>query len=57
MIAKLTDDHFCDQTRSGDATWNRPWWKRSGRDAVFATPAGVFRADMDMGFQLRWLKL
>ena len=57
MIAELTDDHFCDQTRPGDAAWNRPRWKRSGRDAVLTTPAGVFRADMDMGFQLRWLKL
>ena len=56
MIAELTDDHFGDQTRPGDAAWYRPRWKRSRRDAVLTTPAGVFRADMDMGFQLRWLK-
>jgi hypothetical protein len=57
MIAELTDDHFGDQPRPGNAAWNRPWWKWSGRDAVFAEAAGVFRSDVDVGFQLRWLKL
>lgn len=57
MIAELADNHLCDQARPGDAARNRPWWKRSRTDAVFASTASVLGTHMDMSFQLGRLVL
>ena len=57
MIAELADDHLGDQPRPGDAAGNRPLRKRSRTDSLLAAAAGVFRADVDVGFQLRRLQL
>jgi hypothetical protein len=52
MIAKLTNDHFRDQTRAGYAAWNRPWRQWSRRNAVLAITASVFEPHVDMGLEL-----
>ena len=57
MIAELADNHLGDQARPGNAPGDRPRGKRSRTHAIFAAAAGVFRADVDVGFQLRRLQL
>ena len=57
MITEFADVHSCDQARPSDATWNRPWWKRSRRDAVLATTASVLGPHVDVSFQPGRLKL
>ena len=56
MVAELADQHLGDQARPGDAAGNRPLRKRSRTDSLFAAAAGVFRTDVDVGFQLRRLQ-
>jgi hypothetical protein len=57
MIAEFTDKHFCNETRPGDAAWNRPRRQRRCRDAVLATRAGVLGTDVNVSFELGRLVL
>jgi hypothetical protein len=41
MITELPCVNLRDQARPSDAAWNRPRWKGSGGDALFAVAASI----------------
>ena len=57
MIAEFTDEHLRDQTRPGNAAWNRSRRQRSCRDTILTTRASVLGTDVNVSFELGRLVL